>query len=211
MNDAGAAPHVGLDRQIAEWPTSAVNFPLPIAPAARTPYPMITRHHTHEDTTSWAQFSDCEAYRYALERRWGPGRGVAFVMLNPSTADERRNDPTIARCERRARDWGYDALRIVNLFAFRATLPADLRRADDPFGPDNASALSAAEDWADMLLAAWGVHGALQGAGPDYAARVGRPMMHLGLTQAGHPRHPLYVSYATRPVLWTPRQSDGPG
>jgi len=171
---------------------------------------MITRHHTSDEATSWAHFSECRTYRYALERRWGAGKSVAFVMLNPSTADERRNDPTIARCERRARDWGFDALRIVNLFAFRATLPADLRRASDPYGPDNAAALDDAADWADTMLAAWGVHGALLGAGPAFAARTDRPLMHLGLTQAGHPRHPLYVSYATTPVVWEGHWADRP-
>ncbi|MGR3490511.1 MAG: DUF1643 domain-containing protein [Shimia sp.] len=157
------------------------------------------------ETTSTAVYSDCEAYRYMLERRWGEGRRVAYVMLNPSTASELRNDPTIERCERRARAGGFGAFRVVNLFAFRATRPSDLRNAAHPDGAENANTLSNAMEWADVTLAAWGVHGAHRDAGPRFARACGAAghVLHcLGTTKAGHPRHPLYVPYAQDMQPW---------
>lgn len=126
-------------------------------------------------------------------------------MLNPSTADHRRNDPTIARCETRARDLGATAYRIVNLFAFRATYPQDLRHASDPVGPGNDASIRRAASWADLLICAWGVHGTLHGRG-DAVARLlratGRPIHHLGLTKSGAPRHPLYLKRCLKLDIW---------
>ncbi|TRW96069.1 DUF1643 domain-containing protein [Paracoccus sp. M683] len=137
-------------------------------------------------------------------RRWGPVLGpvLLYVMLNPSTATEVQNDPTIERCERRARALGFSGLGVVNLFAFRATRPADLKRAADPIGPLNDAAIRTAARRADQILCAWGVHG--QHLCRDARVRAilrgqDRPMLHLGLTNAGAPRHPLYVPYA-RPL-----------
>jgi hypothetical protein len=124
-------------------------------------------------------------------------------MLNPSTADELRNDPTIERCQRRAEAWGFGGLRIANLFGFRATRPRDLKAAAAPVGPENDALL---RDWAGasaLTIAAWGAHGALLGRGPAVARWLGAAQ-HLGLTRDGHPRHPLYVSYATAPQPWPP-------
>lgn len=168
---------------------------------------MITRHHTKGDAPSWAEFSDCETYRYALTRVWDEqARKVMFVMLNPSTADEMRNDPTVERCERRARVLGYGGFRVTNIFAFRATDPKDMRRDLDPDGPENNAALLAGAEWADDIIAAWGVHGEHRERGPQVARLLEAtkvPLFHLGLTKAGHPRHPLYVSYSRTPLRWT--------
>ncbi|MEC3863347.1 DUF1643 domain-containing protein [Mesobacterium sp. TK19101] len=164
---------------------------------------MIRRRHSTDETRSVALFSDCGAYRYGLSRYWNRDAGtVLFVMLNPSTADHRRNDPTIARCENRARAMGFGTLLIANLFGFRATLPRDLKRAQDPFGPDNDALLRRWHRTADMTIAAWGVHGAFQGADVRGMAQFTGPLHHLGLTKAGHPRHPLYVPNARKPILW---------
>ena len=163
---------------------------------------MIERSHQSDGILSRALYSPCERYRYGLERRWSDGPLLLYVMLNPSTADELRNDPTIERCQRRALQLGFGALRIANLFAWRATRPEDLRRTDTPVGKGNDALLL---DWhgsADMTLAAWGVHGAHMGRGPQMAQTLPGPLHHLGLTRGGHPRHPLYVPYATRPVPW---------
>ncbi|WP_417206668.1 DUF1643 domain-containing protein [Antarctobacter sp.] len=164
---------------------------------------MIERHAEQDGQRSTAWYSPCETYRYGLRRVWDAAAGeVMFVMLNPSTASEAANDPTIERCQRRTRALGYGAMRIANLFAYRATRPEDLRRAADPEGPENAALLT---DWsgaADLTLAAWGVHGALQGAGARIAPLLTGDVRHLGLTKAGHPRHPLYVSYAVMPEPW---------
>lgn len=117
-------------------------------------------------------------------------------MLNPSTADEHRNDPTIARCEARARRLGYGGVRIANLFAFRATRPADLRAAADPVGPENDALMAAWSQDAALTVAAWGVHGTYMQRDRAVRALLCGPLVHLGLTQAGHPRHPLYVRNA---------------
>jgi hypothetical protein len=168
---------------------------------------VITRSHTKGDAPSTAVYSDCERYRYSLTRVWDTtGRRVVFVMLNPSKATEVQNDPTIHRCEQRARTLGFGGLRAVNLFALRATDPRDMRAASDPAGAENQTALDEAATWADMIVAAWGVHGAHREAGPVTAARLrmnGHSLFHLGLTKAGHPRHPLYLPYSALPTLWT--------
>lgn len=163
---------------------------------------MIERHHTEAGVTSRAFYSPCERYRYGLERRWGAGEVLLWIMLNPSTADERRNDPTIERCQRRAVRMGFGAMRIANLFAFRATQPADLRRAEAPVGADNDALLLRWHADAPMTIAGWGVHGALMGRGPQMAQALAGPLHVLGLTQGGHPRHPLYVSYDIDPTPW---------
>ncbi|MBN9889574.1 DUF1643 domain-containing protein [Salipiger abyssi] len=163
---------------------------------------MIERTHEAEGVVSRALYSPCERYRYGLERRWREGPSLLYIMLNPSTADELRNDPTIERCQRRAVQLGFGAMRIANLFAWRATRPKDLRRATAPVGPENDALLRDWQGAAEMTLAAWGVHGAHLGRGPEMAAALGGALHHLGLTREGHPRHPLYVSYKVMPVPW---------
>ncbi|MGL4281256.1 MAG: DUF1643 domain-containing protein, partial [Albidovulum sp.] len=97
----------------------------------------MLKRHDSGDTLSEALYSDCGAYRYRLSRDWSEGPRIAFILLNPSTASEARNDPTVARCEGRARRSGFGGFDVLNLFGFRATRPADLRAAADPFGADN--------------------------------------------------------------------------
>jgi len=164
---------------------------------------MIERHANGDGERSTAWYSPCGAYRYGLRRIWeARGPEVLYIMLNPSTATEQANDPTIERCQRRARALGFGAMRIANLFAYRATRPEDLRRASDPEGPENAALLGAWSGAVAMTLAAWGVHGAIQEAGPRAAVLLEGDVRHLGLTKAGHPRHPLYVPYSVKPALW---------
>ncbi len=167
---------------------------------------MITRHHQKGDAASVAEYSPCELYRYTLTRVWAPdGPRAVFVMLNPSTATEFQNDPTVERCERRARALGFGAFRVLNIFAYRATDPREMRRAPDPVGPGNDAAILAALPWADRLICAWGTHGAHLGRGPAVAAMLraaGGPLYHLGLSRDGHPKHPLYIGYQVQPQLW---------
>lgn len=129
-----------------------------------------------------------------------------FVMLNPSKADEISNDPTVERCERRARALGYGGFRVTNIFAWRDTDPSAMKRAGNPVGGANTQAIMDGAVWADDIIAAWGAHGAHLGQGDLmkqllFSSNV--PVHHLGLTKYGHPRHPLYVSYKTQPTLWT--------
>lgn len=159
----------------------------------------VVRRHEQDGRSSVAVYSPCQAYRYALTRTWGDGPRLNIVMLNPSTADERRNDPTIERCERRARAAGYEAFRVTNLFALRATDPRDMKSHAAPIGPDCDAVLHAAVHWADMTLCGWGVHGAHLKRGAQVTADLratGCTLQVLGLTRDGHPRHPLYVAYA---------------
>ncbi|MEX5727701.1 hypothetical protein Ga0609869_001054 [Rhodovulum iodosum] len=168
---------------------------------------MITRTHLKGDAASEAVYSDCEAYRYLLTRVWDPaGRRALFVMLNPSTATEVQNDPTVERCERRARALGFGAFRVTNIFAYRATDPKLMRAAPDPVGPGNDAAIAQSAPWADQIVCAWGAHGAHLDRGPEVERLLratGLPLFHLGLTKAGHPRHPLYIGYAQAPAHWT--------
>lgn len=166
---------------------------------------MIERHFTKGDTTSSALYSPCETYRYALTRQWGGGGRLLFVLLNPSTATEAQNDPTVERCERRARALGYGAFRVTNIFALRETNPHKMRAAPRPIGPENDATLLHAVAWADTIVAGWGAHGAHMDRGAQVAALLGqsgRAVHHLGLTKAGHPRHPLYIANHQQPQLW---------
>lgn len=171
---------------------------------------MITRTHVKGDAPSVAVYSDCEAYRYLLTRVWdGALPRALFVMLNPSTATEVQNDPTVERCERRARALGFGAFRVTNIFAFRATDPRAMRAVADPVGPDNDAAIRESVDWAggpaDRIICAWGAHGAHLNRGAAVAQLLresGRDLHHLGLTAAGAPKHPLYIGYAQPLQLW---------
>jgi hypothetical protein len=167
---------------------------------------LITRRFRKGDAESVAIYSPCEAYRYELTRVWDrAGQKALFVMLNPSTATEVQNDPTVERCERRARALGFGAFRVTNIFAWRATDPKVMRAQSDPVGPENDEAIAAGAQWADRIICAWGSHGAHlnRGAAVERLLRVtGLPLWHLGLTQAGAPKHPLYIAYAQQPEPW---------
>jgi len=147
-----------------------------------------------------AVLSSDRRYRYVLRRRVGlePGR-VCFIMLNPSTADESIDDPTIRRCMDFTRRWDQGELVVVNLFAWRSSDPSALLVADDPVGPDNATYIMLAAACSSTVVAAWGaIHPkygrwALHVAGLFTETRLSC----LGRTKAGWPRHPLYVAAQT--------------
>ncbi|MAM25826.1 MAG: hypothetical protein CML55_10720 [Rhodobacteraceae bacterium] len=167
---------------------------------------MLIREHEEAGTYSQVVYSDCESYRYSLTREWDTNaRRVMFVMLNPSKADEIANDPTVERCERRARALGFGAFRVTNIFAWRDTDPRTMRAAAAPVGPANDDMLRDGALWADQIIAAWGAHGAHRDRGREALALLrscGVPLFHLGLTKEGHPRHPLYIAYAQQPLRW---------
>ena len=167
---------------------------------------MITRTHTKGDAPSTAVYSDCERYRYLLTRVWEPaGRKALFIMLNPSTATEVQNDPTVERCERRARTLGFGGFRVTNIFAWRDTDPKKMRAAAEPIGAENDAMIAQSCDWAEQIIAAWGAHGEhlQRGVAMEALLRdMELPVFHLGLTKAGHPKHPLYIAYTQQPELW---------
>lgn len=144
-----------------------------------------------------AVLSPCGAYRYMLTRRWATGPLMPFVMLNPSTADAEIDDPTIRRCIGFAKREGAAGIVVGNVYAFRATNPAELRSVADPFGPDNSMALSAVSliSVANGLpvVCAWGNAGEATDRHHDALVKQGARLVCLGKTKKGHPRHPLYV------------------
>jgi hypothetical protein len=158
-------------------------------------------------STGSAVISGDGKYRYHLRRPIAPrGRIATFIMLNPSTADAWVDDPTIRKCMGFCQRWGCGELHVANLFAFRATDPAELQQADDPVGPDNVDWLRRVVDFAvnpvganscGYVICAWGTHGSYLDQDQtvlDWIGEICEPMC-LGTTQDGHPRHPLYVPY----------------
>ncbi len=150
--------------------------------------------------TGGAVISDCGRFRYALSRGRIPS--LAFVMLNPSTADALVDDPTIRRCLGFARREDYAGIDVVNLYALRATNPARMLADPDRIGPDNDLYLNLVARTAHTAVLAWGAN-----AEPERAAAVivllrarHLNLVHLGLTKGGHPRHPLYVK-GDQPLL----------
>jgi hypothetical protein len=123
---------------------------------------------------------------------------VLFVGLNPSTADAHRDDATIRRCTRFARDWGFGQLIVANLFAFRTPSPRTLRRVYAPVGPDNDRWLRRLACEADVTVAAWGNHGMLLHRDQEVLELLEDPRC-LEMTKRGCPRHPLYVRASARP------------
>lgn len=148
-----------------------------------------------------ATLSNCEKYRYELRRTWGPLSAVLpIIMLNPSTADDTLDDPTIRRCVRFAQDSKYGGISVFNLFSFRATSPDEMKKEPDPIGPYNdhilIEVLSIAAEQRQPVLCAWGSHGDFKGRSQTFmgwARILGTPTICLGMTKSGQPRHPLYV------------------
>ena len=149
-----------------------------------------------------AIISDCGAYRYRLSRVWDQAcYSLPIIMLNPSTADANLDDPTVRRCVSFAQREGYGGIIVMNLFAFRATSPDDMKSAGDPFGDKCGYHLDTLFEYANEhrtpVLAAWGAHGGYKQRDASIKAIAkgwGTPLVCLGKTASGHPRHPLYVN-----------------
>lgn len=155
------------------------------------------------DRSSGANFSRCRRFRYTLWRRWDDdGPMVMIIGLNPSTADAHRNDPTIRRCIRFARDWGAGGLIVTNLFAYRATYPTELKAAPDPVGPRNDLWIRYMAAQAGIIVAAWGNHGSWLGRSEQLCPMLAGRLYCLRLTKAGQPAHPLYLPADLKPVEW---------
>lgn len=150
---------------------------------------------------SVAKFSPCRNYRYALWRVWDDAQPYAAIIgLNPSVADEVKNNPTINRCISFARSWGYGGVCVVNLFAFMASVPEQMMKANDPIGPDNNVWLTNTATSAGIVVAAWGNHGAYLNRARDVKKMI--PGMHaLKVNKSGEPAHPLYLKGDLIPTL----------
>lgn len=148
-----------------------------------------------------ATISECGKLRYRLWRKWGEGSPLLFIMLNPSTADAEVDDATIRRCVKFAQAHGFGELEVVNLFAYRATDPKDLRHAGYPVGPENDEHIRAAVLDAAAVCLAWGVNVAGLER-PQIVLTMLRAMgvklQCLRITRSGYPQHPLMLPSSCR-------------
>ena len=142
-----------------------------------------------------AVMSPCRKYRYALTRTWDKEKPtVMFIMLNPSTADEHTDDPTIRRCINYARSWGYGGILVCNLFALRATDPEAMKRHPDPIGDRNDDFIQLAVLSVDKIVIGWGAHG-MHRSRQRHMVRMLKDykLWCFGTTKTGNPKHPLYL------------------
>jgi len=153
-----------------------------------------------------AALSPCGTWRYRLWRQWSPGDRLLFIGLNPSTADAHQDDPTVRRMRGFARREGYGGLELINLYAYRATDPADLWKqpASKRLGPQWRLHCTPLLEAAEKAVCCWGAFPKAKKLHREQAAGVvvelrrelrrhnTRPH-HFGLTRGGHPRHPLYL------------------
>lgn len=146
---------------------------------------------------SGAVFSKCRRWRYLLWRRWDASLPVAnFLMLNPSTADEFKLDPSCTRARVYAERWGYGSLIVTNIFGWRATDPEEMKAVRDPVGPGNDRAILRAARESAIVVCAWGNHGAHLGRSNAVRALLekgGIAPRCLRMNGSGEPAHPLYL------------------
>ena len=140
-----------------------------------------------------ATFSSCRTYRYSLSRIWDKKKKyVLFIGLNPSTANEEADDPTIRRCINYSKDWGYGGFMMVNLFAYRTTLPSNLKKVKYPVGSENDKYIVTLSKKADITVAAWGNNGDFYSRDKEVLSLV-PSLMCLKINKSGQPAHPLYL------------------
>lgn len=159
---------------------------------------------------SWATFSRDKRHRYDLHRIVSESNStvVNFLMLNPSTADEVENDPTVSRCIRFAANWRFGKLIVTNIFAYRATDPRELQKVCDPIGRENDLFIETHAQNADLLVCAWGNEGAYMGRSAkvrEIIDKVSKPHA-LEINQSGEPKHPLYIKSVRMPFRWSSSQ-----
>ena len=147
-----------------------------------------------------AILSECKTYRYVLSRTWDESKGYAlFIGLNPSTADGEKDDPTINRCIDYAKSWGYGGIKVVNLFAYRATLPSDLKQASNPIGPENDKFIRKFQKDAEVIIAAWGDDGVFKDRYKEIL-KLTPSLKCLKINKSGQPAHPLYQNKSLQPI-----------
>lgn len=155
---------------------------------------------------SSAVISECQRYRYSLTRQWDEsGSTLGFVMLNPSTADGEQDDPTIRKCIGFAQRLGFGAIRVVNLFAYRATDPQNLKAAGYLVGEENDAHIERAAREVGALICAWGSN-AKNLSRPLEVMRLIKVMgiqpKALKINSGGIPAHPLMLPYTCQPTTF---------
>jgi len=123
-----------------------------------------------------------------------------FIGLNPSTADETQDDPTIRRCINFSRDWGFGGLCMTNLFAFRATEPTDMMSENYPVGSENKELIRQLAAKAGVIIAAWGNDGSYKGRSKEVVAML-PDLKCLKINKTGEPAHPLYQPSSATPII----------
>lgn len=158
------------------------------------------KHVDPLEITMTASISECGFYRYSLTRRWGAGKLLAFIMLNPSKADAKINDPTIKRCMAFARRLGYAGIIVMNLYGWRTKDPDELAKVGDPSGAENFVYLTALAklcvSFDVPIVCAWGSSKYAAAAAPRVIQLLKDADAHamcLKKTAKGMPWHPLYV------------------
>lgn len=164
---------------------------------------------TKGDPLSWAIFSGCDRYRYALCRAWdGDKPALIFIGLNPSTATHEKDDPTIRKCCKWAKEWGFGSYVMLNAWAFRSTDPKKMLSQDDPNGPENDDYIlsltqNAKPDGGDHIIACWGANITPEREEELKVLLQGRAVFALHVTKGGNPGHPLYLRNDTKPsIFW---------
>ncbi len=159
-----------------------------------------------------ATFSRCRRWRYLLWRCWDKSKPAAnFLMLNPSTADEVKLDPSCTRARNYAGRWGYGAVLITNIFAWRETKPGNLFQVKNPVGRGNDAAILKAARESKIVVCAWGNHGLHRERAREVVAllrKEGVRLKFLRINGCGQPAHPLYLPADLKPAPFrvTPAQ-----
>lgn len=149
-----------------------------------------------------AVFSDCRNYRYCLWRSWdNTKKKIMFIGLNPSTADEIKNDPTVTRCINYSKMWGYGEMFMMNIFSYRTTYPSVLMNQNDPIGKDTDLWIKKIYKKTDICIGAWGNHGQFLDRSKDIFSIL--PKIYcLKINGSGEPAHPLYLKKTIKPFLY---------
>jgi hypothetical protein len=146
-----------------------------------------------------AILSSDNIYRYQLSRSWDEEKPkILFIMLNPSTADEFVEDPTIRRIVNYAKDWGYGGVYVGNLYAFRSTDPKGLNSAEDPVGPENITHIQTLIGLVDKVVYAWGN----ERKEPEWLKKIVTNPYCIDISKKGIPKHPLYLKKCLKTQLY---------
>ena len=146
-----------------------------------------------------ALLSDDNIYRYQLSRIWDEEKPkILFIMLNPSTADEFVEDPTIRRVVNYAKDWGYGGVYVGNIYSFRSTYPKGLKCIADPIGPENINHIQTLISLVDKVIYAWGN----EEKEPDWLKKIVETPYCIEISKKSIPKHPLYLKKCLIPQIY---------